>query len=305
MYRKKNPKNTKIIKNKNIGNFILYEYLRFYLYTHMEKQYLDLLSTLLKTGERRETRSGSVYSSFGHVLKCDLQKEFPLLTTKKMFFRGIVEELSWFLRGSTNVQELRDRWVHIWDSNTEDRNYDAGPVYGFQWRHFGAEYKTCNDTYEGVDQIAQVIHLLRQDPTSRRIFLSAWNPKQQSEMALPPCHVSYQFYVSNNQVHCQMYQRSADVFLGLPFNIASTALLVHLLASECGREPGKLRIVIGDAHLYESHVGVAMLQCERDIKPAPTLQIAREQDGLWKVNHDEIILRDYECHGVLKAKMAK
>lgn len=273
----------------------------------MEAQYLKILHYLLKEGSRRDTRSGTTYSSFGHILECNLNDGFPLLTTKKMYWRGIVEELAWFLRGSTDVTELRSERVHIWDGNTENRGYDAGPVYGFQWRHFGAPYTTCKADYEGKgrDQIREIIHLIRRDPTSRRIFLSAWNPKQQHEMALPPCHVSYQFYVdSKNQLHCQMYQRSADVFLGLPFNIASTALLVHLLAHETDRKVGKLRIIIGDAHLYEEHAGVAAKQVKRTPFEFPKINIEREKDGLWGLKRSEVKLKNYKSYDALKAKMA-
>ncbi len=273
----------------------------------MEHQYLNLLHNLLTKGERRDTRSGTVYSSFGHHLEFDLTKGFPLLTTKKMFFRGIVEELSWFLRGSTDVTELRDKKVYIWDGNTENRDYDAGPVYGFQWRHFGATYSTCKADYsgKGQDQIQRIIELLREDPSSRRILLSAWNPKQQHQMALPPCHVSYQFYVNcDNEIHCQMYQRSADAFLGLPFNIASTALLMHLLAHETKRKVGKLRIVVGDLHLYEEHAGVAAIQANRVPHEFPKLTIDRTCDNLWNVSTDDVQLVGYKHHPSLKAKMA-
>ena len=273
----------------------------------METQYLHLLHELLTKGERRSTRSGTVYSSFGHTLKFDLRNAFPLLTTKKMFFKGIVEELAWFLRGSTNVQELRDKKVYIWDGNTRDRGYDAGPVYGFQWRHFGAPYTGCTSDYtgKGQDQIKRILDLIRNDPGSRRILLSAWNPQQQHEMALPPCHVSYQFYVDcEDQLHCQMYQRSADVFLGLPFNIASTALLTSLLAHESDRKVGTLRIVIGDAHLYEEHAGVAAIQAQRVPHPFPKLTITREKDGLWGLRRSEVKIEGYNCHAALKAKMA-
>lgn len=273
----------------------------------MEHQYLNLLHTLLTTGERRGTRSGTVYSSFGKHLEFDLTKGFPLLTTKKMFFKGIVEELAWFLRGSTDVTELRDKKVHIWDGNTENRDYDAGPVYGFQWRHFGASYTTCKADYsgKGQDQIQRIIELLKEDPTSRRILLSAWNPQQQHEMALPPCHVSYQFYVDcENKIHCQMYQRSADAFLGLPFNIASTALLMSLLAHETKRKVGKLRIVIGDLHLYEEHAGVAAIQANRVPHKFPDLTIERTRDNLWNLKMEDVKLVNYTYHPPLKAKMA-
>ena len=159
----------------------------------MEQQYLNLVSDIIQNGNYRTTRNGGVISKFGAHLECDLSNGFPLLTSKKMFWRGIVEELCWFLRGSTNVNELREKSVHIWDGNSSDRNWDAGPVYGFQWRHFGEEYTDCHQDYGGIDQIGRVIHLLQTDPSSRRIVLSAWNPSQQANMCLPPCHVMYQF----------------------------------------------------------------------------------------------------------------
>ena len=180
-----------------------------------------------------------------------------------------VEELSWFLRGSTNVQELRDKKIHIWDGNSADRDYDAGPVYGFQWRHFGAEYTDCHDDYmgQGVDQVTRIINLIKTDPTSRRMVLSAWCPSHQDQMCLPPCHVMYQFYVEEDGcVSCMMTQRSADVFLGLSFNIASTALLTTLVAHQTGRAPGHLWINIGDAHVYEEHVYACQKQNRSSIK---------------------------------------
>ena len=273
----------------------------------METQYLNLLHKLLTEGERRETRSGVVYSTFGESLTFDLKDSFPLLTTKKMYWKGILEELAWFLRGSTNVQELRDKGVFIWDGNSKDRNYDAGAVYGFQWRHFGANYTTCQADYrgKGQDQIQRIIDLIKNDPFSRRIFMSAWNPPDMYKMCLPPCHVNYQFYVgSDRTLSCQMYQRSADVFLGLPFNIASTALLTCLLAHETGFAPGKVKVVIGDAHLYEEHAGVAAIQVKRVPHKFPTLTIDREKDGLWNLKRTEVTIHDYKCHSTLKAKMA-
>lgn len=271
----------------------------------IDTQYIDLIHKIFNYGTRRETRNATVLSIFGAILHIDLQQGFPLLTTKKMFFKGIVTELAWFLRGSTDVTDLHKHKNHIWDGNTEDRGYDAGPVYGFQWRHYGAEYKTCKDDYtgQGVDQIQRVIDLIRTDPCSRRIFLSAWNPKDQDKMCLPPCHVSYQFYVQGGKLFCQMYQRSCDVFLGLPFNIASTALLVHLIAHETDLEVGSLRIVLGDAHLYETHVGVATIQLKREPYPLPRLTIARKRDNLKNVELEEIHLAGYQHHKPLKADM--
>jgi len=273
----------------------------------MEAQYLRLLAHVLETGAPKDTRNGRVLSNFGAQLHCDLSEGFPLLTTKKMFWRGIVEELSWFLRGSTNVQELRDKRVHIWDGNSSERGYDAGPVYGFQWRHFGAEYGDCHVDYtgQGVDQIANIIELLRTDPHSRRMVLSAWCPTQQADMCLPPCHVMYQFYVeSDGRVSCMMTQRSADVFLGLPFNIASTALLTALIAHQVGREPGQLFINIGDAHIYEEHVAACRLQLARSAFPLSTIRIERPaDDALWCFGTGDVVLMNYKCHNSIKAPM--
>ena len=271
-----------------------------------ETPYLDLIQYILQTGKDRDTRSGAVLSIFGHTLEFDLQRGFPLLTTKRMAFRSICSELRWFLRGSTDVKELHEHNNHIWDGNTRDRGFDAGPIYGFQWRHFGAEYTDCHADYsgKGVDQIQHVIDLIKTNPTSRRIFLSGWNPAMQSQMALPPCHVSYQFYVDDNLLHCHMYQRSSDVFLGLPFNIASTALLTHLIAHETDLGVGRVRISIGDAHLYKDHVDQAVLQLSRTPHAFPSLNIHREKDGLWDVKLGEIKLENYTYHPKIAAKMA-
>jgi thymidylate synthase len=272
-----------------------------------EHQYINLLHDLFNYGEHRTTRNGTTLSLFGHHLDFNLQDGFPLLTTKKMFFKGIVTELAWFLRGCTDVTELHKDKNHIWDGNTKDREFDAGPVYGFQWRHFGAEYKDCKSDYtgKGVDQIAKLIHLIKTDPTSRRMVLSAWNPSAQEDMCLPPCHVMYQFYVKNNRLSCQMYQRSSDAFLGLPFNIASTALLTHLLAHETGLDVGNVRVVLGDLHLYETHCGVANIQMSREPYPFPKLQIKRKNlNGLWNLKYEDVELVDYQSHGRLKAEMS-
>jgi len=271
----------------------------------MESQYIDLLQHILHHGKKRQTRNGTVKSIFGAALECDLADGFPLLTTKKMFWRGIVEELSWFLRGSTDVQELREKNVHIWDDNSKHRDYDAGPVYGFQWRHFGAEYTNCHTDYtgKGQDQIASILHLLKTDPYSRRMVLSAWCPAQQDQMCLPPCHVMYQFYVEHDErVSCMMTQRSADVFLGLPFNIASTALLTHLIADNVGRKPGRLLIQVGDAHLYEEHYNACQEQIVRPNMPLPTIQVLCKSANL-HFTVEEVILQNYKSHGRLKAPM--
>jgi len=265
----------------------------------MEEQYLQLLQHLL-TCEERSTRNGTTLSTFGYQLRCNLQEGFPLLTTKKMFFRGIVEELRWFLNGDTNVQNLRVKKVHIWDHNTKSRDYDAGPVYGFQWRHFGAKYNTCHDSYkgQGVDQIAKVVDLIKNNPTSRRILISAWNPSDQDQMALPPCHVSYQFYVQDNMLSCQLYQRSSDAFLGLPFNIASTALLTHILAKHCGLQVGDLIITLGDVHLYTEHVDAAQKQLTRVPYTLPSLAVELDE-----LDIKEYTLSNYRHHSKILAPM--
>jgi len=271
----------------------------------MEEQYIELLKHIVQHGRTRQTRNGTVKSIFGATLECDLADGFPLLTTKKMFWRGIVEELSWFLRGSTNVQELREKKIHIWDGNSEHLNYDAGPVYGFQWRHFGAVYTDCHADYDGKghDQIASIIHLLKTDPYSRRMVLSAWCPSQQEQMCLPPCHVMYQFYVEHDErVSCMMTQRSADVFLGLPFNIASTALLTHLIAENVGRKPGRLLIQVGDAHVYKEHYNVCQKQIANTIMSMPTIRVLRSSDNL-QFNSEDVVLINYKSNGLLKAPM--
>ena len=275
--------------------------------SNIEYQYIHILQTILQHGNCRETRNGNVLSVFGLTLECDLKDGFPLLTSKKVFFRGIVEELAWVLRGSTNVQELRDKKVHIWDGNSEKNGYDAGPVYGFQWRHFGAAYTDCSADYsgQGVDQIQTILDLLKNDPHSRRIVLSAWCPAQQSRMCLPPCHVMYQFYVeADGRLSVQMSQRSSDVFLGLPFNIASTALLVHLIAHQVDMEAGRVIIRIGDAHIYEEHIEASKTQISRGIVGLPEITIARpHNDDLWGVTTEQITLHNYCPQPSIKAKM--
>jgi thymidylate synthase len=271
-----------------------------------EQQYLFILQHLLTYCNKRDTRNGVTYSSFSHRLVFDLQEGFPLLTTKKMFLRGIVEELAWFLRGSTDVQELRDRNVHIWDHNTSKYNYDAGPAYGFQWRHSGANYVDCKTDYtgQGEDQVQKIINLIKTDPHSRRIFMSAWNPSDQKNMSLPPCHVSYQFYVDNAKLSCQMYQRSSDAFLGLPFNIASCALLTHLVARETGYTVDKLYICLGDVHLYEEHDKVALEQINRTPFIFPTINIKTEiGKGLKNLKAEDVTLSNYICHNKLSAEL--
>jgi thymidylate synthase len=229
------------------------------------------------------------------------------LTTKKVFFRGVVEELGWFLRGSTDAKELIAKKVHIWDGNSEKNNYDCGAVYGFQWRHYGAKYIDCQTDYTGcgVDQVQNVIDLLKNDPTSRRMIINAWNPSQMEEMCLPPCHVMYQFYVeSDDRVSVMLTQRSADMFLGVPFNIASTSLLLTLICQNVGRLPGRVIINIGDAHIYENHIDAVKIQLSRKPTELPVLILKNESINLWKLQFDDLLIIDRSAsQGRIKAKM--
>ena len=258
----------------------------------MEDQYLNILIELLEA-PTRQTRNARVHSLFSRHITCNL-KLFPIMTTKKVFFKAVVEELAWFLRGSTNAKELSDKGVHIWDLNADDDG-ECGPIYGKQWRDFG-----------GVDQIQYVIDNIKNDPHSRRHFFSAWNPTQLGEMALPPCHVSYQFYVDNDKrLHCATYQRSADIFLGVPFNIASAALLTYLIASDTGLDVGTLTLNMGDVHLYDCHVDAARIQLGRTQLPLPLLEVRTRDNGLKDVTMDDVTLINYKSHGKIKANMIK
>ena len=273
----------------------------------IEHAYLHLLEQCLNNPVR-ETRNAHCHSFFGAFLEHDLAHGFPLLTTKKVFFRGVIEELAWFLRGSTNNQELIDRGVHIWDKNAEQydpvNKVDCGGIYGFNWRHFGANYVDCYTDYtdQGVDQVASIIRDIQDSPNSRRHVLSAWNPAVPA--CLPPCHALYQFYVENDgRLSVQMYQRSSDLFLGLPFNIASTALLTHLIANECDLVVGTMRIIIGDAHIYTEHVGAVKEQLGRIPKLLPRISVVREKDGLCNLQEEDITLLNYNPDSPIKAKM--
>lgn len=244
---------------------------------------------------------------FGAFLEHDLREGFPLLSTKKVYFHGVIEELAWFLRGSTNVQELQEKNVHIWDKNAEaydkEHGIDCGAIYGFLWRHFGAQYKDCHTDYtdQGIDQVSSVIREIKNDPNSRRHVICAWNPS--APACLPPCHVLYQFYVQDNLLSVQMYQRSADLFLGVPFNIASTALLTHLIAHECDLEVGTMRIILGDAHIYKGHTDAVQEQLGRLPGKLPTLSIVREKDGLKNIQEEEIQILNYDPQDTIKAEM--
>lgn len=273
----------------------------------MEKQYLQILRDVLENGHTRKTRNSKTKSLFGKCISFDLKDGFPCLTTKKVFFRGVVEELAWFLRGSTDAKELIAKNVHIWDGNSEKNNYDCGAVYGFQWRFYGAKYIDCQTDYTGcgVDQVIRVIDLLKNDPTSRRIIINAWNPKQMEEMCLPPCHVMYQFYVeSDDRVSVMLTQRSGDLFLGVPFNMASTSLLLTLICQQVGRKPGRVIINIGDAHIYENHIEAVKIQLARNPTQLPVLLLKNENIDLWNLQYDDLdILHRSKTQGKIKAKM--
>ena len=264
---------------------------------HPERQYLDLLAELMAAGVQRGDRTGTgTLSLFGRQMRFDLSLGFPLLTTKKVHFRSIVLELAWFLRGSTNVRWLQERGCTIWDEWADDGG-ELGPVYGKQWRSWAAPDGRV------IDQIADVVGNLSADPESRRHIVSAWNPADVEAMALPPCHCLFQFYVASGRLSCQLYQRSADVFLGLPFNIASYALLTHLVAKVAGLSPGDLVITLGDAHLYLNHLEQARKQVARAPWPLPKLRLAEVFD-LYALEEGDVALENYRAHPAIRAPIA-
>ncbi|RLN32214.1 hypothetical protein BBJ28_00005181 [Nothophytophthora sp. Chile5] len=287
---------------------------------HEETQYLALIRQILTQGARRGDRTGTgTLSVFGAQMRFNLRDNvFPLLTTKRVFWRGVAEELLWFISGDTNAATLQQKDIHIWDGNGS-REYldsrglqaretgDLGPVYGFQWRHFGAKYTNMHADYtgQGVDQLAEVIQKLRTNPSDRRIVLSAWNPADLNEMALPPCHMFCQFYVADGELSCQMYQRSADMGLGVPFNIASYALLTRLVAQVAGLQPGEFIHVIGDAHVYLNHVEPLQQQLTRTPRPFPTLHLNPEKtSSIDEFAYEDLEVRDYRPHGAIKMAMS-
>jgi thymidylate synthase len=281
-----------------------------------EKNYLNALRDILENGKKRETRNATTISKFGITLNFDISTSFPLLTTKRMFWKGIYEELLWFIKGNTNSKDLENKGVNIWSGNSS-RNYldsiglvnyeegDCGPIYGFQWRHYNADYKGFDKDYsgKGIDQLQNCIDLIKNDPTSRRIYMTAWNPIRLSEMCLPPCHVSYQFYVYDNKLSCMMYQRSGDMFLGVPFNIASTALLTYMICHVCELSPGSITLVIGDAHIYEAHIDAVNEQLTRTPLPFPTLSFKNNHFNINDILAEDIELNNYTCLKGISAKM--
>ena len=265
---------------------------------HPEQQYLDLLRTVLETGTDRPDRTGTgTRSIFGHQMRFDLSRGFPLLTTKKLHLKSIVHELLWFLAGDTNIKYLNDNGVRIWDE-WADENGDLGPVYGSQWRSWPAPDGGT------IDQISNVIEMIRKTPDSRRLIVSAWNPAEVDKMALPPCHCLFQFYVANGKLSCQLYQRSADVFLGVPFNIASYALLTMMVAQVTGLKPGDFVHSFGDTHLYLNHIDQARLQLTRPTRPLPTMTINPDVKDIFSFRYEDFTLENYDPHPHIKAEVA-
>lgn len=262
------------------------------------KAYLDLCQRILAEGTKKDDRTGTgTISLFGHQMRFDLSKGFPLLTTKKLHMKSVIYELLWFLQGSTNIRYLQENGVRIWNEWADEQG-ELGPVYGKQWRSFsGPDGKT-------VDQIQWIIDEIKRNPHSRRLVVSAWNPTEIDQMALPPCHCLFQFYVSEGKLSCQLYQRSGDTFLGIPFNIASYALLTHMIAHVTNLEPGEFIHTIGDAHLYVNHLEQVHEQLSRNPLPLPTLKLNPEVTSIFEFNYEDIELINYEAHPHIKGSVS-
>jgi thymidylate synthase len=262
------------------------------------RQYLDLLAHILDNGVMKEDRTGTgTISTFGYQMRFDLQAGFPLLTTKKLHLKSIIYELLWFLRGESNVRYLQEHGVRIWDE-WADESGELGPVYGTQWRSW--------QTADGrtVDQIAQVVEQIRHNPDSRRLIVSAWNPGEVDRMALPPCHALFQFYVAEGRLSCQLYQRSADVFLGVPFNIASYALLTMMMAQVSDLQPGEFVHTFGDVHLYRNHLEQAQVQLQREPYPLPQMRINPAVRDIFGFQYEDFELVNYQAHPHIKAEVS-
>jgi len=262
------------------------------------KQYHDLMKHVLEQGAQKTDRTGTGTTSvFGYQMRFDLAEGFPLLTTKKLHLRSIIHELLWFLKGDTNIQYLKENNVSIWDE-WADKDGNLGPVYGYQWR----SWPTADNKH--IDQISQVVQQIRNNPDSRRMIVSAWNVGEIEKMALPPCHAFFQFYVAESKLSCQLYQRSADIFLGVPFNIASYALLTLMMAQVCNLQPGDFVHTLGDAHLYSNHLEQARLQLSREFRPLPTLKINPEVKSIFDFKFEDFKLEGYDPHPHIKAAVA-
>lgn len=262
------------------------------------KQYHDLLRHVLENGVKKEDRTGTgTISVFGYQLRCNLEEGFPLLTTKKLHTKSIIHELLWFLKGETNTKYLKDNGVSIWDE-WADENGNLGPVYGKQWRSW--------PTPDGknIDQISALISQIKSNPDSRRLLVNAWNVGEIPQMALPPCHILFQFYVANGKLSCQLYQRSADLFLGVPFNIASYALLTHMVAQVCGLGVGDFVHTYGDVHIYSNHMEQVELQLSREFRPLPTLKINPEVKDIFSFSFDDFKIENYDPWPAIKAPVA-
>lgn len=291
-------------------------------FNSVDTVYLSALKNILDNGSLRKTRNSKTISKFGLNMEYDISTNLPLLTTKRVYWSGVIKELLWFIKGDTNAKNLQNDNVKIWDGNSSRefldsiglnhyKEGDCGPIYGFQWRHFNApyiDYTTCYDKL-GVDQLQNIIDLIKNDPFSRRMVMSAWNPEQLSEMCLPPCHVMYQFYVNiddagNKLLSCSMFQRSGDMFLGIPFNIASTATLTYILAHMTGCKPDKVILNVGDAHIYENHIDAIHTQLSRSQKRLPTLNILGDpKKNINDYTIDDFVLENYRPHNNIKADM--
>lgn len=262
------------------------------------RQYLDLMRHVRAHGIRKEDRTGTgTVSIFGYQMRFDLGEGFPVVTTKKLHLRSIIHELLWFLRGDTNIRYLHDNGVTIWDE-WADENGDLGPVYGYQWRSWPAPGG------ESIDQISQLVEQIRSNPDSRRLLVSAWNPAEVERMALPPCHCLFQFYVADGRLSCQLYQRSADIFLGVPFNIASYALLTMMVAQVTGLAPGDFVHTFGDAHLYSNHLEQVETQLAREPRPLPVMQLNPGVRSLFDFRYEDFELVGYDPHPHIKAPVA-
>jgi len=262
------------------------------------RQYLDLMDRVLKTGVEKRDRTGTgTLSVFGHQMRFDLAEGFPLVTTKKLHLKSIVYELLWFLRGDTNARWLQQRGVTIWDE-WADANGELGPIYGHQWRAWPRGHSGT------LDQISSVISAIKNTPDSRRLIVTAWNPADLPMQALPPCHVLFQFYVAGGRLSCQLYQRSADIFLGVPFNIASYALLTLMMAQVTGLKPGEFVHTLGDAHLYVNHLEQAKLQLSRTPYPLPQMRLNQEVADIFRFRYEDFTLENYQSHPHIKAAVA-
>jgi len=309
--------NKNLLGKVNIDELVVYDSLTRHA-PHEEYQYLNHIQDIIKSGKEKTDRTGTgTFSKFGLTMKFDCSMTFPLLTTKDTYWKGIVEELLWFVKGCTSNKALQEKKVKIWDGNStreyldsiglsEREEGDLGPVYGFQWRHSGADYTTMHEDYtgKGVDQLGEVISTIMKNPDSRRIIICAWNPSDLKKMALPPCHVLCQFYVNDGVVSLQMYQRSCDMGLGVPFNIASYALLLRMVCHVTGTKPGEFIHVLGDAHVYKNHIEPLKQQLEREPYPFPVLEINPDVKDINDFKYSDFKLVGYKHHQKIKMEMA-